>query len=316
VAAGVWLLIGQGASYSRLARAIRTADPWWLALSLAASGLAYIGYAILYRAVSRVEGGPRPTIALALRMTIAVFGAAVIATAAGRIGSEYWSLRRMRESPMFAWARVLALNIALWAVLGLLAEVGALVCLISGDPRVPLAIELPWLLALPACTIPSLYLSSPRRRHLTEPTGGRIRRTVACVVQALVLLRTLCSLRAAGERGLLGGLIYWAGELLVVWAALKAFGIQLGYGPLLVAFTTGYAATILPLPVGGVGGVDAATIFALTLVGVPLGVALLATLVQRVLTYWLPVGVAVLSARLLRRLSADLAAVRPRAAAG
>jgi uncharacterized membrane protein YbhN (UPF0104 family) len=311
IAAGVWLLIGQGANYSRLWHAVQTADPWWLALSVAATILVYIGYALLYQAVSRVQGGPRPHLSLALRMTIAVFGASVIATAAGRLGSEYWSLRRMRESPTAAWARVLALNIMFWAVLGGLAWVGALICLIAQVRHVPLSVELAWLLAPPACTLPTLWLSSPRRRHLAEPRGGRIRQTAACVVQALVLLRALFSFRPLRIRGLIGGLVYWTGELVVIWAAARAFGAHIGYGPLLLGYTTGYAATILPLPVGGAGGVDAAIIYALTLVGIPLGPALLATLIQRLLTYWLPLGVAVLSARLLRRLGTDLAAVAP-----
>jgi uncharacterized membrane protein YbhN (UPF0104 family) len=55
--------------------------------------------------------------------------------------------------------------------------------------------------------------------------------------------------------------------------------------------------------------VEAAGTYALTLVGVPLGPALLATLVQRVCTYWLPLAIAVLGARSVKRLAGDLARV-------
>jgi uncharacterized protein (TIRG00374 family) len=161
-----------------------------------------------------------------------------------------------------------------------------------------------------------LYLSSPARPGLAEDRGGRARRTFATVIRALVLLRLMSIRRRALIRALPGGLIYWGAELLTMWSALRAFGIDLGYGSLVVGYATGYASTILPLPAGGVGGVDAATTYALTLVGVPLGPALLATLVQRLCTYWLPLGIAALAAPSLRRLGEDLAAVPRPAAAG
>jgi uncharacterized membrane protein YbhN (UPF0104 family) len=311
LAAAVWALIGQGASYTRLWRAVQGAEAGWLVLSLAATLLVYIGYALLFQAASRVRGGPRPHLALALRMTILVFGAAVVATAAGRLGSEYWSLRQMRETRAVAWARVLALNIMLWAVLGGLAWVGALVCLIAGVRHIPLGVELAWLLAAPACTIPVLFLSAQRRHHLIESRGGRIRKTAASVVHSLVLLRALWSWRPGRIRGLAGALIYWGGQLIVIWAATRAFGAHLGYGPLILGYTTGFVSSILPLPVGGAGGVEAAIIYSLTMVGAPLGPALLGTLVQRVFTFWLPLAVALLSARRLRRLGAELEAVPP-----
>ncbi|HET9720946.1 MAG TPA: lysylphosphatidylglycerol synthase transmembrane domain-containing protein [Solirubrobacteraceae bacterium] len=309
LAVGVWALIGQGASYSKLWNAVQRANAWWLALALAATIPIYLGYALLYQGASRVRGGPRPHLALALRMTIAVFGAAVVATAAGRLGSEYWSLRRMQETRAVAWARVLALNVMLWAVLGGLAWVGALVCLGFSVKHIPLGVELAWLLAAPGCTLLVLFVSSPRHHHLTEPGGGRVRTVLGSVVHSLVLLRSLWTWRPGQVRGLVGGLIYWGAQLVMIWAAIRAFGPRLGYGPLLLGYTTGYVATILPLPIGGAGGVEAAIIYSLTLVGIPLGPALLGTLVQRLFTFWLPLAVALVSARRLRNLGPELEAV-------
>jgi uncharacterized membrane protein YbhN (UPF0104 family) len=309
LAVGVWALIGQGASYAKLWAAVQRASIGWLVLALATTVPVYLGYALLYQGASRVRGGPRPHLALAIRMTIAVFGAAVVATAAGRLGSEYWSLRRMQETRAVAWARVLALNVMLWAVLGALAWIGALVCLAAGVPHIPVGMELAWLLAAPGCTLLVLFVSSSRFQHLTETSGSRIRAVAGSVVHSLVLLRSLWSWRPTQIRGLAGGLIYWAAQLLMIWAAIRAFGPHLGYGPLLLGYTTGYVATILPLPVGGAGGVEAAIVYSLTLVGIPLGPALLGTLVQRLFTFWLPLAIALVSARKLRSLGPDLEAV-------
>jgi uncharacterized membrane protein YbhN (UPF0104 family) len=313
LAAGVWLVIGQAASYPRLLHAVGRADAWWLILAAAGTGLSYVGYALLYQIFSHVDGGPRPRLPLALRLAVAIFGASVIATSAGRLGSEYWSLRRMGQRPAGAWARVLSLNTAAWALLAALASLSALALLLGAGPGAPLGVELAWLLALPLCSVPVLFLSSPGRRHLAEDRGGRVRRLAASVVHALVLLRL-----AAGRSGLLarvlaGGALYWGGELLICWSALRAFGIEIGPAALVLAYATGYASTMIPLPAGGAGGVDAATTFAWTLVGVPLGPALLATLVQRLFSYWLPIILAGLSLRSIKRLGQDLPLVPQRA---
>jgi uncharacterized membrane protein YbhN (UPF0104 family) len=313
LAAGVWFLIGQVASYGKLLQALARAQPAWLVAACAAALASYPCYALLYQALSRVAGGPRPPFRHALRLTAAVFAASVVATAAGRLGTEYWSLRRMCERPSRAWSRVLALNTAEWAILAGLALLGSIALLCGAGRGAPLGVELAWLFALPVCTLPARYLTSQRRRHLREDRGGRFRRTFAAALSGLALLRV--PMRRPDRRsGIAGGLIYWAGELLTVWFALRAFGVELGFGALAVGYATGYVSTMLPLPAGGAGSVDAASTFALTLVGVPLGPALLATLVQRLFTYWMPLLVAVLAWRSLRRLSGDLEAVGERRA--
>lgn len=307
--AGVWFLIGQAANYSKLLHAIDRADVWWLVAALTAATSSYFGYALLYRALACVADGPKPRLWLALRLAVAIFGASVLGTSAGRLGSEYWTLRRMHERPPQAWSRVLAINTAQWALLAGLAWIGAVAMLLGAGHGAPLAVELGWLFALPACTVAALYLTSGRRRSLAEDRGRPLRRTLASALRGIVLLRTVASQRGLVSRGLLGGLVYWGGELLTVWFSLRAFGISLGFPALVVGYATGYVSTVLPLPAGGAGGVDAASTYALTLVGVPLGPALLATLVQRLCTYWLPLLVAMLASPSLRRLRSDLTVV-------
>lgn len=314
--AGVWFLIGQAASYSSLLHAITRADPWWLAVAAVAALCAYFGYALLYQALARLADGPRPQFGLTLRLTIAVFGASVIATAAGRLGSEYWTLRRMRERPPQAWSRVLAINTAQWAVLAALAWIGTLALLLGAGHGAPLGVELGWLLALPVCLVLALFLTNSPRRSLAEDHGSPIRRTFASALRGIVLLRMLAGRPRALSRGLPGALVYWAGELLTVWFALHAFGVSIGFPALVVGYSTGYVSTMLPLPAGGAGSVDAASTFALTLVGVPLGPALLATLVQRLCTYWLPLLVALCAAPSLRRLRTELPRVPRPSTAG
>lgn len=305
---GVWAIIGQSASFGDLGRAVSGAGPWWFVLSLSGAPVGYLGYALVYQALARVADGPRPPLSLVVRLTIAVFGASVVATSAGRLGSEYWSLRRMKEDPVSAWSRVLAINVAAWAVLGTLAAIAGLAGL-AGLGRGPHWLELAWAATVAGCVVLALAVSSPRWRGLAEDRGGRLRRLLASAVRALVLIRLSVRTTPVGWRVAVGALLYWGGELLTVWSALFALGVRIGPVPLILGYATGYMSTMVPLPAGGAGGVDAASTYALTWVGVPLGPALLATLVQRICTFWLPLAVAIVRVRSLRRLPVQLPGV-------
>ncbi|HET9059282.1 MAG TPA: lysylphosphatidylglycerol synthase transmembrane domain-containing protein [Acidimicrobiales bacterium] len=307
--AGAWFLIGQAANYSKLEDAVRRANPWWLVAAVLSVSIGYLGYALLYKTLAGVDGGPRPSLPVTLRVTIAVFGASVIATSAGRLGSEYWAMRKMNERPAWAWSRVLGLNTGMWAALAAMAWAGAALMLIGVGRPAPIWLELTWFLLVVVCLPPALFLSSPAHERWQQDAGGKVRRTFAAALRGLVLLRDVAKERRLLAAGATGSLLLWGSDLLAVWLALRAFGVDIGYGQLVIGYATGYASTMLPLPAGGAGGVDAASTYALTLVGVPLGPALLATLVQRVCTYWMPLGVALVGARSVRRLPDDLAHV-------
>ena len=83
-------------------------------------------------------------------------------------------------------------------------------------------------------------------------------------------------------------MLYWVGSLVCLWAALRSVGEVVPLPELVLAFAVGHAAMILPLPLGGVGGVDAALTYALTAVGVPLALALVAVGVYRLFAFWVP----------------------------
>jgi uncharacterized membrane protein YbhN (UPF0104 family) len=253
-----------------------------------------------------VRDGPRPGFLTALRVTVAGFGAFVLGTAAGNLAVDYWALRRMGQRTSEASAQVLAINTAQWALLALAASVSALAMLLGAGHPAPLNLELPWLLVFPVALAGAMFVSSPKRRHLAADRGGRLRRAFATGVRSVVMLRTVGADRRSFLEVFVGGAVYWAAKLLTTWAALRAFGVNLSVAPLTLAYATGYAATTLPLPAGGAGGVDAARTFAITLVGVPLGPAVLGTFAARVFSFWLPIVPAALAARSLKRLAQDL----------
>ena len=102
--------------------------------------------------------------------------------------------------------------------------------------------------------------------------------------------------------------LYWAGDIASLWAALWAFGGHPGIVALTLVYTTGYLAQSVPIPFVATGGMDAATTFALTAVGVPLEIALVGVIAHRVFAFWIPLVPGLVCAALLPRTGNALAA--------
>jgi uncharacterized membrane protein YbhN (UPF0104 family) len=284
VAVGVGVAIGNAASYDRLARALRGADLGWFALCLAGETAAYAGYLVAYRETAAVDGGPRFTPLDALRVVAAGFGALVVATGAGTLAVDYWALRRGGAEPHDALARVIAINTLEWAALTAAAFGAAVALAVGADHGAPGAALVPWIAAVPMCFGAAFWVTARGRyRRLAEGRGSRVRRLFAACVRGVALVRRV------PRAGWAGVAVYWGGELLCLWAALRAFGVELGLASLVLAYATGFLVAALPLPLGGAGGADAALTYALTLVGVPLAPALLGAFAFRLFNFWLPV---------------------------
>jgi uncharacterized membrane protein YbhN (UPF0104 family) len=308
-AAAAWGLIGNVANYHELAESLRAARKPWFLLCFGGQVVAYFGYMLAYRDVARIDGGPRLSWWLTARIVAAGFGAMVVATGAGALAVDYWALRRAGAPRHRAIARVLGLNTLEWAVLGAAAACASLALMLGAGHDAPLAMTLPWVIVVPLCYAGAIWVSAPSRRdRLTDPGGGGpIRQALADAILGVVFVRRVITapVRQRGG-GLLGAALYWFGDLLTLWAGLRAFGVSLSAPELIAGYATGYVSTMLPLPAGGAGGVDAAMTFALTLVGVPLAPALLGTFAYRFFNFWLPILPALAVVPLLKGVREEL----------
>ena len=138
--------------------------------------------------------------------------------------------------------------------------------------------------------------------------GGRA--TLSHSVAGVVIVRHLLALPRRYPGALLGWPLFWAGDILTLYSALRAFGIHPAVPALVLAYSTAYVVTTLPLPAGGSGGIEAGVAFSLNAVGIPLAQALLATLVYRVFTLWLPIVPASLALTQVRALEQELPTVK------
>ena len=310
---GVGLLLARAAGFSEVRDAIERADSTWFAVCLAAQVAALSGYAVVFRGGFAWNGGSEPGFRLRARVMLASIGATRVFAAGGvgAIAVTYWCFRRARFSADEALVRVLGFNTLFYVAFAVGAWTAALVTATGLWGEAPTAFTAPWLVLVPACIAAAAFVTQPGRvERLTAPGGSFVRRALAYAIAGTAWVRTVLA-DPAGRKLLAATVLYWAGNVACLWASLRSVGVTLPLPELLLAFAAGHAATILPLPLGGVGGVDAAMTYALTAVGVPLALALVAVGVYRLFAFWAPTIPALAALLLVPRVGTRLAQLAP-----
>lgn len=317
VAVCVVAVIGRSAGFSRLRETLVSGQPGWLAVSALGQLIVFAGYAGVYRHAVAFERGPHIGTGLSLRVVLASFGLTQLVAAGGAaaLAVTYWALRRLGFARREAAVRLIGLNTLVYLVFGLLGWSAALLALVTGEA--PLAMTLTWLATIPVLLLAARWFTAPRRVERWAASGGGVlRRGLALGVGAAWWVRRAL-VTAEGRAMIVAALCYWVGDIASLWGAVHAFGADPGLAALSIAYATGYVAQVLPLPLVATGGVDAATTFALTAVGVPLEAALVGVVAHRLFAFWLPLVPGLTLAGLLPRTGRRLAeAARRRPAEG
>jgi uncharacterized membrane protein YbhN (UPF0104 family) len=281
-----------------VAAELRTAAPLWFLAAIGGEAVAYLGYARAYREVARVEAGPDLQHRDAAALVAAGFGPFV---AGGGFHLDLHALRATGLEEREARVKVLGLGGLEYVVLAPAACASALV-LIAENARIGRGYTWPWAIAVPAGFAAAAVALRYRRRF-----RGRLRHGL----DAVWVLRCLfVRPRVHGAPALLGTALYWAGDVVALWACLRAFvPHEISLPRLLVGYATGYALTRRTLPLGGAGIVEALLPFALAWVAVvPLAQAVLAVFAYRVVNLWLPLLPAAAAVPRVRRLRGSLGA--------
>lgn len=308
---GVGLLLARAAGFAEVRNAIERADSTWFAACLAAQLIALVGYAEVFRGGFTWGGRPDPGFRLSAHVMLASIGATRVFAAGGvgAIAVTFWCFRRARFSADDALVRVLGFNTLFYVAFAVGAWTAAFVTATGLWGEAPLAFTAPWLVLVPVCVGAAVFVTQPGRvARLTAPGGSFVRRGLSYAIAGTAWVREVLP-DPAGRRMVAATVLYWAGNVACLWASLRSVGETLPFPELLLAFAAGHAATILPLPFGGVGGVDAALTYALTAVGVPLALALVAVGVYRLFAFWAPTIPALAALLLVPRAGTRLAAL-------
>jgi uncharacterized protein (TIRG00374 family) len=293
-----WDKVGQG-------------DPKWLVFAAVLEILSFAGYMLLFRAVF-IRGESRIGWRESYQITMAGVAATRLFAAAGSGGVALtaWALRRSGMERRVVACRMVAFIVLLYAVyMGALLIDGVLLRtgIINGGGGFAITL-IPAIFAavsiLGTLGISLLPQDVERRLQRWAEGGRRGARIVAKAVTAPALagsgVRTAIGMIRSREIGVLGALAWWGFDIATLWAAFHAFGTAPPIGVIVMAYFVGMLANVLPLP-GGIGGVDGGMIGSLIAFGVDGGLAVVAVLVYRAFSFWLPTGPGAVAYFQLRR---------------
>ncbi|MGH3100836.1 MAG: lysylphosphatidylglycerol synthase transmembrane domain-containing protein, partial [Thermoleophilia bacterium] len=297
-------IAGAGAEWAR----VRMGDAVWLVAAAVAEMLSYAGYVALLRGV--FPGTVRWRESFLITMA-GVAATRLLATAgAGGIAMTSWALRRLGLPARAVAEGMVAFMVILYAV-----YMGSLVVLgiglgtgvLTGGGG-PLLTFVPAALGAAVIALALAMAQAPGRieRRVAELAAGagRLHRPLVWLSEVLAHggegVRYAFALVSRRPTILLGAVAWWAFDIATLAAGFHAFGNAPLVTVLVMGYFVGTLGNLLPLP-GGVGGVEGGMIGAFVAFGQPAGVALVAVLAYRLVSFWLPTAIGAPAYLALRR---------------
>jgi uncharacterized protein (TIRG00374 family) len=303
---GLYVLLPKLVGVSDAINRIGDAKWYWIVVAFGFVTVAFAAYAAVFRGV--VGGGDDPAMRERLgfrasyEITMAGFAGSTFFSAAGAGGLViiYWALRKAGMEARRAACRMVALLVLLYAFYALSVIVFGILLraeVLSGSNPVGGTI-VPAVVAGVAIVLLMLIALIPgdveRRMDFLQRSSrwARIGRRFATVPGTVATgVRTaLDRLRdpRSGWLAIVGGILYWAGNIGVLWASFHAFGVEVPLGVVVQGFFVGMAANVIPSPAAGAGPVDAGMIAAFLLFDIPKESVFPAVLTYRLIAFWLP----------------------------
>lgn len=288
--AGVALVLASEAGWAHVLRLAYARHSWaWLAVCLVGELAAFGGYVLTVRAMARVDDGSELELGASVRTVVAGFGVFAATRSSGGFAVDYWVFRQAGAARREAVRRVLGLGFLEYAALSVGALAASILLFFRLDGHASEGVTLPSLVVVPVF-VASLWLTSPKRaKRLSRPRRGWLRGLFADSVAGAATVRHLLGSPREHGLGVLGSVLYWAGDILCLWAALRLVNAQLPVASLVLGYTAGYVLTRRALPAGGAGFVEIALTFALVGMGLHFAPALLGVVVYRLFNFWLPI---------------------------
>lgn len=303
IAAVAVIVIAKVTGADAVGRAFEDVDPGWIPLIAFTELVTYPAYVLAYRSVAAIHGHAAISLPILTRIVVAGFGPFALA---GGFAVDKRMLHALNEDERSARVRVLALGTLEWAVLAPTACITAIVLLIEEADILP-SLLWPWALAVPPSFALALWLSQPRRSAWIDRVGGRRMELLVQLLEGVHAVRSMVTDDHRRHFWAWAGIAaYWAADMCALWASLRTFGIDIGLGKLIIAYSTGYAATRRSLPLGGAGATEVLMTYALYWVREPLAPALAAVMAYRVFNFLLVAIPALIAHQQLQPLIANL----------
>jgi uncharacterized membrane protein YbhN (UPF0104 family) len=194
---------------------------------------------------------------------------------------------------------VLNLGALEFATLAPAAWLCALVLL--GSPHVQAAVTVPWAIGVPV-GFALAWAATTRFSAAALARRGKLGRALGRGLEALEMLRGQLRHPLRNWKAWLGMAFYWAGEIVSLFAALAAVGLEPSAARVILAYATGHVLTPRSLPLSGVGITELLLPLALFWLGLPLASAVVAVFAYRIVLLALSIPPALLARERVRQL--------------
>ena len=287
VAAVIVIAAVSGVSLDRIFAHVR---PHWIIVVAIAEAASFLPYMLAYRQMTVVAGLQPPSLPIVITVVLSGFGPFAVG---GGFRLDEAVLMKVYGSRQIARVQVVGLIALEWAVLAPFACLSAIVLLLTGADMGSLL--WPWALGVPAGFAFGLWLTVPER----DLSALRRFAPAAAVLDGVGMLHRLIRSPARTSSAWLSMTLYWAAEIVALYAALRMFDVELNPARVVIAYGTGYVVTRRSLPLAGAAITEVLLTFALHWVGTPLGPALAAVVVYRLFNLILVSAPSLLAHRLL-----------------
>jgi uncharacterized membrane protein YbhN (UPF0104 family) len=269
---------------------------WWFAVAFGAQVAAFVGYVFAYRAVARIEDGPRLGLRQATQLVAVGFGAFLVKGGA-QLDAE--ALTKPGASEEEGEIRVMALDALEHAPLAPAACAAAIALLVQGDRKPGLDFTIPWATLVPIGALLAAFGVRHRKRFIGK-NGWRGK--LGHALEAIRILFRLAREWREHWIAFAGASLYWAGDVACLWAALGPFHAQPQIASVVLAHAVGYVLTRRTLPLAGAGIVEVLMPLTLVASGAPFAGAILGVIVYRLFNLWLPLVPALVALPSVRRM--------------
>jgi uncharacterized protein (TIRG00374 family) len=297
--AALYFLLPQLAGLEDTWRRIEDGSPYWMLVALLFGCGMFFSYVAMFRGIFLRAGSGRIDWRASYQITMAGLAASRIFAAGGAGGLVLtaWALRRsgMRK-------RIVADKTLTFLILTYMPYMAALiVCglglrlgIFNGPAPFGLTV-VPAIIAiiLTAIGVSTALVPTDLQRRLEGFARGHgqlgkwAQRLANLPASASAGMRDALRHLRYPDPALAGAVLFWAFQVAVLWASFHAFGDAPPLAVLTQAFFVGMFGNLLPMP-GGVGGVEGGMIAALAAFEVDAGQAVVAVLLFRAVTFWLP----------------------------
>ncbi len=296
------------AGWPAIRHALALENARWFALCMVGQVVAYLGYTLAFRSVASVDDGVDLDPATSLAIVAIGFAPLFSANTSGGFSIDLVTLREAGMSRVRAMARVVALSALEYALLAPAVAACGLLLYFGIGGRASGDVALPWLAVIPG-VLAAAWLTSARRcesfRYRAQ--DGWWRRVFSHVVAGLAILRKLLANWRGHGFAFVGAGLYWIGDIVTLWAALRVFDVRLSIPVLVLAYGTGWALTRRALPLGGPGVVEILLAWVLTWFHLRFANAAAGVVAYRLFNFWLALVPAAIVLPFAKRLHRKLA---------